>query len=175
MTQYPASLDSSFAARGPGARSGLSWLRGCPPAFCKDAQGHQTDLFFSDQLDSLGAHFLRNSFLKYNPSDSAPIRSVKHDLRRHLSTLEGRGYYALCKFSKVVSDQLGVAQRKMADHPLVNILDPKPYAYLSGSCSATCCPAWGNGCLLGGPWDFVITSAIIFLLIIALEAHLGGV
>ena len=108
-TRYPASLDSSFAACGPGARTGLNWLRGYPPAFCKEAQGHQADLFFSDQLDSLGAHFLRNPLLKDNPSDSAPLRSVKRDLRRHLSTLEGRGY-ALCEFSKVVSHQLGVAR-----------------------------------------------------------------
>ena len=88
---------------------GVNWLRGFPPTFCKDAQGHQTDLFFSDQLDSLGAHFLRNSFLKDAPSDPSPIRSVKRDLRRHLCTLEGRGY-ALCEFSKVVSHQLGVAR-----------------------------------------------------------------
>ena len=109
VVQYPASLDASFAACGPGARTGVNWLRGFPPTFCKDAQGHQTDLFFSDQLDSLGAHFLRNSFLKDAPSDPSPIRSVKRDLRRHPCTLEGRGY-ALCEFSKVVSHQLGVAR-----------------------------------------------------------------
>ena len=81
--RYPANADLTFAACGPGCRSGINWLFGHPPDLCKEARGPSIEPFFSSRLELLLPYFRCCAFLKDSPSDCADIRSIKNDLRRH--------------------------------------------------------------------------------------------
>ena len=51
--RYPANADLTFAACGPGCRSGINWFFGHPPDLCKEARGPSIEHFFSSRLELL--------------------------------------------------------------------------------------------------------------------------